>query len=58
MVINILKNDLGELDRLEYGWRGKTGEIYELEDCERQELKDLMDLKNGKDKSGSGGWND
>jgi len=47
MIINVLKNDLGELDRLELGWNGKTGEIYELEDHEREELKHLMSLKEG-----------
>ena len=46
MVINLLKNDLGELDRFEFGWHGKTGEIYELEDHEKDELKELMKLKN------------
>jgi hypothetical protein len=46
MVINLLKNDLGELDRFEFGWHGKTGEIYELEDHEKDELKELMRLKN------------
>lgn len=56
MVANILKNDLGELDRLEYGWNGKTGEIYELEDCERQELHELMKIKNGNKDDNSGGW--
>jgi hypothetical protein len=54
-IINLLKNDLGELDRLEFGWVGKTGTIYELEDCERQELHELMKMKN---KSGNEneGW--
>ncbi|HEY0092513.1 MAG TPA: DnaB-like helicase C-terminal domain-containing protein, partial [Flavobacterium sp.] len=57
IIFNLLKNDLGELDRLEFGWKGKTGEIYELEDCERKELKDLMSMKNGdKDNKGDGGW--
>jgi KaiC/GvpD/RAD55 family RecA-like ATPase len=57
LVVNILKNDLGELDRLEFGWEGRRGRIYELEDIERKELKDLMDMKNG-DKNGDGGWDD
>jgi hypothetical protein len=47
MIMNILKNDLGELDRLELGWNGKTGEIFELEDHEKEELRDLMALKEG-----------
>lgn len=56
-IINILKNDLGELGRLELGWNGREGRIYELEDCQRQELKELMKLKQGaKDDKGTGGW--
>lgn len=57
MIMNILKNDLGELDRLEFGWTGKTGDIYELEDAGRQELHELMKMKNG-DKNGDGGWDE
>lgn len=56
MIINVLKNDLGELDRLELGWNGKTGEIFELEDHEKDELRNLMDLKNGDD-NGNDDWN-
>lgn len=57
MVINILKSDLGQQDRLEFGWSGKRGDIYELEDVEKQELHDLMKMKNStaKEKE-SGGW--
>ncbi|MDX1373682.1 MAG: hypothetical protein R3321_14510, partial [Nitrososphaeraceae archaeon] len=54
-VMNILKNDLGELDRFEFGWNGKKGEIYELEDHEKDELRELMKLKNST-KEESGGW--
>jgi KaiC/GvpD/RAD55 family RecA-like ATPase len=58
IVINILKNDLGELDHLELGWEGKRGRIFELEDSDRQELKELMKTKNGeKSEKGEGGWN-
>lgn len=56
MIMNILKNDLGELDRLEFGWKGKTGEIYELEDAGRQELRDLLSMKNGGNDKGNGEW--
>jgi hypothetical protein len=55
MVINILKNDLGSQERFEFGWVGKTGEIYTLEDHERQELKEYMKLKNAV-KEKSDGW--
>lgn len=59
LVINILKNDLGELDRLEFGWDGRRGQIYELEDAGREELKELMEKKARGDKAddkGTGGW--
>jgi KaiC/GvpD/RAD55 family RecA-like ATPase len=57
IIFNILKNDLGELDRLEFGWEGRKGKIYELEDIERKELHDLMKQKNSeKDDSDDGAW--
>lgn len=57
LIVNILKNDLGELDRLEFGWEGRRGRIYEMEDIDRQELHDLMKQKNGeKDSGNNGGW--
>jgi hypothetical protein len=56
MVINILKNDLGSQDRFEMGWVGKTGEIYTLEDHERDELRDLMKLKNASKEDKNSGW--
>jgi KaiC/GvpD/RAD55 family RecA-like ATPase len=59
LVVNILKNDLGELDRLEFGWDGRRGQIYELEDAGREELKDLMEKKargDAKDDKGNSGW--
>jgi hypothetical protein len=54
-IVNILKNDLGSQDRFEFGWHGKTGEIYTLEDHERAELKELMKIKNSV-KAESSGW--
>ena len=45
MIMNVVKNDLGELARLKYGWKGKTGEIFELEDHEKDELDQLIKLK-------------
>lgn len=45
-IVNILKNDLGELDRLELGWNGKRGDLFELEDAEKDELRDLLKQKN------------
>jgi hypothetical protein len=52
-VINVVKNDLGELGRLEFGWNGKRGDLFELEDAEREELRDLMKQKNAT-KEGNG----
>jgi hypothetical protein len=57
MIVNVVKNDLGELDRLVLGWEGKRGEIYELEDHEIEKFEQLEDMKNGKNEDkGSGGW--
>lgn len=56
MIINVLKNDLGELDRLKFGWSGKRGDIYELEDIEMQELNELLKQKESNKKSESQGW--
>jgi hypothetical protein len=55
LICNIIKNDLGELDRLKYGWNGKTGDIYELEDHEKDELDQLLKMKKAK-KEGEDGW--
>lgn len=55
MIINILKSDLGSQDRLEFGWSGKRGDIYELEDIERQELRELLKQKAAMAK-GDDGW--
>lgn len=46
MTINILKNDLGENFSLDFRWNGKQGEIYSLDNVDKEELKDLRDRKN------------
>lgn len=50
--INCVKNRNGALFSLDFGWKGKTQEIYELEDIERQELTEIrqrvQDRKNDK----------
>lgn len=57
MEMAILKNDLGELGMFQFGWSGKKGSIFELEDHQRDELKQLLEeKKKKKDSSGSGGW--
>jgi hypothetical protein len=45
MQMAILKNDLGELDLLNYAWSGKRGEISELEVEGQEELKSLLKQK-------------
>lgn len=55
-IVNILKNDLGEQNRLVFGWKGKTGDIYTLEDIERQEFDDLMKQKDANKEGKSSGW--
>ena len=57
MQMAILKNDLGELDMFDFGWNGKRGEIYELEDIQRQDLRDLLKMKTLRDKGEDDGWN-
>lgn len=54
MIINVLKNDLGEQARLKYGWSGKRGDIYELEDIEMQEFNELLKQKESNKKDD--GW--
>jgi replicative DNA helicase len=54
MEMAILKNDLGTLNRFQFGWHGPTGEIRELEDHERAELRRLLKEKN--DKSDESDW--
>lgn len=55
-IINVLKNDLGEQARLKYGWSGKKGLIYELEDAEMQEFNELLKQKESLKKGEAGGW--
>jgi hypothetical protein len=50
MQMAILKNDLGMLKQLDYGWAGSRGLIRELEDIERQELKELLNQKDSDDR--------
>lgn len=45
MQMAILKNDLGELGTFDYGWKGKEGEIFELQDAEKRELRSLLKQK-------------
>jgi hypothetical protein len=57
MEMAILKNDLGELDTFQFNFSGKKGDIWEMEDIERQELRELLEMKNSSKKEESqGGW--
>ena len=56
LICNVIKNDLGELARLKYGWHGKTGNIYELEDHEKDELEHLLKLKHSSKEKKDDGW--
>jgi hypothetical protein len=44
----ILKNDLGELDLLNFGWQGKRGEIWGLGEEGEEELERLLRIKEDK----------
>lgn len=47
MQMALLKNDLGELNMYDFGWDGKRGEIFELDDEGKFILKNLLeDSKN------------
>lgn len=43
--MNILKNDLGELGTLDFKWNGFKGEIYPMEDFEKEEFYRLLSQK-------------
>lgn len=48
MSMAILKNDLGELDKFDFSWEGKTGRITEMDDMQREEFVELMKEKERK----------
>lgn len=45
MQMAVLKNDLGELAELNFGWNGHEGRILELDDYQESELKTLLNKK-------------
>lgn len=49
MQMALLKNDLGELNTYDFGWNGKRGDIYELDDSEKRLLKQLLEDKTDED---------
>lgn len=56
MQMAILKNDLGELNTFDFGWVGKTGSVYEMEESEHMALADFMRAKARKKKEQDGSW--
>jgi replicative DNA helicase len=56
MQMAILKNDLGELSELTFGWNGHEGRITEIEDHEHQEFKELLMKKAEHKKNEKSGW--
>ena len=48
MQMAVLKNDLGELAKMEFNWQGKTGNITEMDDAQRDNLYSLLDAKEQK----------
>lgn len=62
MQMSILKNDLGEIGQMNFGWNGKLGDIWGLTEEGEEELARLLKMKEDKknkkaDDEGSGGWN-
>lgn len=59
ITIKCLKNRMGELFTLDLGWRGSTGEIYELDDLQEQILTEIRERKAAEEANeGSGSdWN-
>lgn len=56
----VLKNDLGELGKFQFGWSGKQGEIWSLTDEEKSYMNELIQEKNRKksqESSDNNGWN-
>lgn len=51
MQIAILKNDLGEIGMNTFGWKGKTGDIFELTQTEKEQFDKLLEEKNNAEKN-------
>lgn len=49
MKLAILKNDFGELDEFVLGWNGKRGEIYTLDDGQKNVFHDMLKEKEEKE---------
>lgn len=57
MQMAIIKNDLGELATLDFGFEGKTGRVYELEDHQKEDLKKWLKEKEEEGKETKDDWN-
>lgn len=55
----VLKNDLGELGKFQFGWSGKRGEIWSLTDEEKNIMNDMIQEKNRRknQEETNNGWN-
>lgn len=56
ITINCLKNTLGGLFSLDFGWHGSRGEIYELTDADRELLDEIRARQSFKDSGRNEGW--
>jgi hypothetical protein len=43
--INVVKNRMGALATFDFGWKGLTGEVFELDETEKEELNDIRKRK-------------
>jgi replicative DNA helicase len=55
ITFGVLKNRMGNLAQLDFGFDGLTGQIYELDETEKQELDELRAL-NRQERGNSGGF--
>ncbi len=55
MSINCLKNRMGSLFAVDFGWDGLRGSLRELDDEEEMELRQMREEKKMKAENG-GGW--
>lgn len=56
MEMALLKNDLGEVGMNAFGWKGKTGDIFEMTTKEKEEFKALMKVKENAKKDKDDDW--
>lgn len=57
ITIKCLKNRMGPLFTLDLGWKGDTGDIYQLSDEQEELLKKIREAKEKEESGDSDGWN-